>query len=260
MPPGIVSLTTDFGSDDWFVGTVKGVVLSRHPGVTLVDVSHGVAPGDIRGGAFTLLSSCRFFPQKTVHLAIVDPGVGSSRAAIAVQTERYHFVAPDNGVLSWILRSEKPVAIHHLDNPDFFLNEVSQTFHGRDIFAPAAAALAAQTPISSLGSPCESIVELAWPELTKEGPLLRGEVLFIDHFGNAITNFPNRDFGPETKKRILLPRTGPCQFVSCYAEGSSDEALGVPGSSGFMEIAINGGHAASTLGLETASPILVEVE
>src|SRR5215470_12088098 len=137
MKPGaIISLTTDFGSKDWFVGTMKGVILRINPNAKIVDISHEIPAGDIRAGAFALLASYRFFEKGAVHVAVIDPGVGSSRRAIAVQTANCFFVGPDNGVLTWLLRNEKIRAIHALENQEYFLDSISQTFHGRDVFAP----------------------------------------------------------------------------------------------------------------------------
>src|SRR5689334_5794431 len=138
----IITLTTDFGTEDWFVGTMKGVIATINARATVVDISHAISSGDVRAGAFALAASCKYFPRGTVHVAIVDPGVGSKRQAIAIQTERYVFVGPDNGVLSFAVRGEKIKSIRTLQNEGHFLKPVSQTFHGRDVFAPVAAHLA----------------------------------------------------------------------------------------------------------------------
>src|SRR5947207_396860 len=132
----VVTLTTDFGSHDWFVGTMKGVILGINPKASTVDITHELPPGDVRAGGFALAASYSFFPTGTVHVTVVDPGVGSRRRAIAVQTSKYFFIGPDNGVLSWALRKEKVRAIHGLENEQYFPRSISRTFHGRDIFAP----------------------------------------------------------------------------------------------------------------------------
>ncbi len=146
-----ITLTTDFGLGDWFVGTMRAVILGIHPRANVVDITHGIPPGDIRAGAFALMASCRFFPRGTVHVAVVDPGVGSRRRAIAVRSANHFFVGPDNGVLSWALGLEEIKTIRLLENPEYFLAPVSRTFHGRDIFAPVAAHLSRGLRASRLG-------------------------------------------------------------------------------------------------------------
>src|SRR5215468_7695472 len=147
----ILTLTTDFGTRDWFVGAMKGVILKVNPRAVLVDLAHEIEPGDIRRGAFALAASYRFFPRGTIHVVVVDPGVGSARRAVAVQTSDYLFVGPDNGVLSAALRREKILAAHWLQNKKYFLKPVSHTFHGRDVFAPVAAQLSRGVPIDRFG-------------------------------------------------------------------------------------------------------------
>ena len=158
----------------------------------MVDLTHDLPPGDIRGGAFALAASHRFFPKGTIHVAVVDPGVGSRRRAIAVQTAKGVFVGPDNGVLSWALAKEKVRAIHALENEAYFLQPVSRTFHGRDIFAPVAAHLSRGVPIQKLGPALKDFVRLDWPEPRVRRGGFEGEVVYIDRFGNAITNLEGR--------------------------------------------------------------------
>jgi S-adenosylmethionine hydrolase len=188
----VITLTTDFGTCDWFVGTMKGVIASLAPGTTVVDLTHDLPPGDIRGGAFALAASHRFFPKGTVHVAVVDPDVGSNRKAIAVQTAKAVFVGPDNGVLSWALAKEKVTAIHALENEAYFVQPVSRTFHGRDVFAPVAAHLSRGVPIRKLGPALKGFVRLDWPEPQARRGGFEGEVVYIDRFGNAITNLESR--------------------------------------------------------------------
>ena len=188
----VITLTTDFGTSDWFVGTMKGVIAGIAPKATIIDLTHDLPPGDIRGGAFALAASYRFFPKGTVHVAVVDPGVGSRRKAIAVQTAKGFFVGPDNGVLSWALVKEKAKAVHALENEAYFLKPVSQTFHGRDVFAPVAAHLSRGVPIKKLGPALKDFVRLDWPEPRRQRGGIEGEVVYIDRFGNAITNLEER--------------------------------------------------------------------
>jgi hypothetical protein len=181
-------LTTDFGTRDWFVGTMKAVILGIHPRTNVVDITHEIPPGDIRAGAFALLASCRYFPKGTVHAAVVDPGVGSQRRAIAVRTTNGFFVGPDNGVLSWALAREKIKTVRFLENRRYFLEPVSRTFHGRDIFALVAAHLSRGLSATRLGPELKDFVRLPWPPTTRQRGAVQGEIVHIDHFGNAITN------------------------------------------------------------------------
>src|ERR1017187_2919149 len=184
----VLTLTTDFGTSDWFVGTMKGVIASIAPAANVIDLTHDLPPDDIRGGAFALAASHRFFPKGSIHVAVVDPGVGSRRKAIAVQTAKSLFVGPDNGVLSWALAKEKIGAIHALENEAYFLQPVSQTFHGRDVFAPVADPLSRGVPIHKFGPALKGVVRVSWSELRMRRGGLEGEVVYIDRFGNAITN------------------------------------------------------------------------
>lgn len=252
-----ITLSTDFGLADWFVGTMKGVIATRCASARVIDLTHGVPAGDIRAGAFALMAGCRCFPAQTVHVAVIDPGVGSDRPAIAVETAAAFFVGPDNGVLSWALRHEEVRAIHRLENRDYFRDVVSATFHGRDVFAPVAAEIANGVPVSHFGPSAHEFVELAWPEVVRAAARLRGVVLYIDRFGNAITNIPHADL---LARRGLLVRHGDvdlCQTATCYQAVNTGAAVAVPGSTGFLEIAVNGGNAGDELALAPGSEIVV---
>lgn len=252
-------MTTDFGGRDWFVGTIKGVILGIQPRAKVVDITHEIPAGDIRGGAFALAAACRFFPKGAVHVAVVDPGVGSARRAIAVQTADYFFVGPDNGVLSWALAKEKVRAIRALELEAFFLRPVSRTFHGRDIFAPVAAHLSRGVPITKLGPALKDFARLEWPEARKQRGRLAGEVVYIDRFGNGITNLESR----------LAPRAGHaccevharrrfvCPVKPFYQAVPLKRPVALVGSSGFLEIAVNGGSAAEVLGLKIGTRVVL---
>jgi S-adenosylmethionine hydrolase len=252
-----ITLTTDFGIDDWFVGTMKGVIATISPDVAVVDITHAIAGGDIRAGAFALAVSYKYFPRGTVHVAIVDPGVGSKRRAIAIQTERYFFVGPDNGVLSFALRGEKINRIRTLENKAYFLEPVSQTFHGRDVFAPVAAHLARGVEIARLGPAATNFVRLEWPEPKVRGKSIEGEIIYVDKFGTAITNISiaivaslgGEYFG------IFKGRKQICPLASFYQSVSVGHAVAVPGSSGYIEIAVNGGNASASLGFDKGDPV-----
>jgi S-adenosylmethionine hydrolase len=256
-----ITLTTDFGSRDAFVGTMKGVILSLNPRATVVDLVHELKPGDVRGGAFSLLTSYRFFPKGTIHVVVVDPGVGSKRTALAVKTGNFCFLGPNNGVLSWALAKEKILEIRALENEKLFLKDVSRTFHGRDVFAPVAAHLSKGVPFKKLGPVLKDFDRLEWPAPLRKGKEIRGEFVYIDRFGNAITNIAEEDlrlFG-KGEVRVSVGRGRTCPLASFYQAVPDGKPVAVPGSSGFLEIAINGGSAKKSLGLATrASVVLME--
>ena len=253
----LITLTTDFGSRDWFVGTVKGVIHAIEPRAAIIDLTHEVAPGDIRAAAFTLAASFRFFPAGTVHVAVVDPGVGGARHALAVQTQKYFFVGPDNGVLSWALRREGIRAVHALEDSTFFLKPVSRTFHGRDIFAPVAARLCQGIPIKKLGPSLSDYVRLDWPEPRALSHGLRGEVVYIDRFGNAITNIAVANLPRERALEVFLTGKKVCPLAQTYGSVPAGQPVAVRGSSGFLELAINGGNAARKLRIHVGASVLV---
>jgi S-adenosylmethionine hydrolase len=259
----VITLTTDFGTRDWFVGTMKGVILRLNPHAVLVDLTHDIPAGNIRGAAFALAAACKFFPKRTVHLAVVDPGVGSARQAIAVQTADCFFVGPDNGVLSLALAGQKIVAIRRLENEKFFLKPLSRTFHGRDIFAPMAAHLSRGVSIKKLGPPLKTFERLAWPVARRRGNQIEGEVVYIDQFGNAITNIATKvcadALGYPTVQVLceVLGRTRrACPVRDFYQAVPVKKPVAVFGSSGFLEIAVNGGSAQKTLGLKIGTPVV----
>ena len=273
----IITLTTDFGTQDWFVGTMKGVVLGIAPRAAIVDITHEIPAGDIRAGAFALAAGYRFFPKGTVHVAVVDPGVGGARKAIAVQTADYLFVGPDNGVLSCALAKEKIKSVHRLENTKYFLQPVSHTFHGRDIFAPVAAHLSWGAPIHKLGPAQKDFIRLSRPQPRVRQNRIEGEVVFIDRFGNAITNIENTCLNPKTEVvpgrrpalrsnsvsglnasgEVFAGRRRLCRVKAFYQSVPTGQAVAVPGSSGFLEIAVNGGSAAKRFGLKIGDRISI---
>lgn len=253
-----ITLLTDFGAQDWFVGTMKGVILGIAPRTTIVDIAHEIPPGDIRAGAFALAASCGYFPKGTIHMAVVDPGVGSSRKAIAVQTADYLFVGPDNGVLSFALAKQKIKSVRRLENEKYFLRPVSRTFHGRDIFAPVAAHLARGVSIHKLGSEQKKVVRLRWPEPRETLEGIEGEIVYVDRFGNAITNIESAWLRSDENIEVLAGRKRLCAMRPFYQSAPSGEAVAVPGSSGFLEIAVNGDSAAEKLRLKTGVRVNVK--
>src|SRR5438094_5367892 len=255
----IITLTTDFGHKDWFVGTMKGVILGLNPRARIVDLTHDVPGGDIRAGAFALAAGCRFFPKGSIHVAVVDPGVGSARKAVAMQTADYVFIGPDNGVLSLALASEKIKTIHSLENEAFFLQPPSRTFHGRDIFAPVGAHLSRGVPIRRFGPRLKDLVRLGWPKARRQGGSIQGEVIYIDRFGNAISNIGNELLSglSEAVCNVVGNVRWTCPLRDSYAAVPAGRPVAVPGSTGFLEIAVNGGSAANTLGLKIGSRLLI---
>ena len=256
-----ITLTTDFGTRDWFVGTMKGVILGIHARANVVDLTHEIPPGDIRAGAFVLMAACRYFPKGTVHVVVVDPGVGSRRRAIAVRTSNGIFVGPDNGVLSWALQRERIHTIRLLENPKYFLEPVSRTFHGRDIFAPVAAHLSRGLAVSRLGRELNDFVRLPWPETTKQGGNIQGEIIHIDRFGNAITNIAEELVSGGTPATCELKgRKVRCPLAEFYGAVPANHPVAVMGSSGFLEIAVNGGSIARRFGLKIGDRARVETK
>jgi S-adenosylmethionine hydrolase len=255
----IITLTTDLGNSDWFVGSMKGVIYGIQSNANIVDITHEIPPGDIRAAAFVLMADYKVFPRLSVHLVVVDPGVGSSRPAIAVRTADYHFVGPDNGVLSWALRREKVLEIRRLENRDVFRNTVSATFHGRDVFAPVAARLTQGVLLDWIGPEASSYNELEWPVAELRGETLSGQVLYIDRFGNAITNMDTAALTAlgDRELTVALPGGQTCPVKKFYAEVEAGKPVALLGSTGFLEIAINTGHAAKQFNLKVGTPIAV---
>jgi S-adenosylmethionine hydrolase len=250
-------LTTDFGTEDWFVGAMKGVILGLAPKATVVDITHDIPAGDIRSGAFALAAACRCFPKGTIHVAVIDPGVGSRRNAIAVRMRNQIFVGPDNGVLSLALAGEEIVAAHRLENEKYFRLPVSRTFHGRDVFAPVAAHLSRGVALARMGPKVGEFVKLGLPaaRVTKNG--IHGEIIYLDRFGNAFTNI-TAELLPQAGQpvaRVLRKGKRLCRVAEFYQAVSAGQPVAVIGSSGHLEIAVNGGNAASKLRLRIGDAI-----
>ncbi len=262
MRQPIITLTTDFGLHDHFVGTMKGVILGICPGATIVDVTHQITPFEISEGAFTVMEAWRAFPKKTIHVAVVDPGVGSSRRPILVEAGGHYFVGPDNGVLAMVYgplreRGEK-IRVRHLTKEEYFRQPVSRTFHGRDIFAPVAAHLAAGVTPAKLGPIIEDYLKLQsfWPtRMAKRS--WTGQVLKVDRFGNLISNFSEAEFeGIKTRPFEIAIGTEKIHRLALnYAEVPFGEPVAIVGSSGFVEICVNQGNAAKQLGCGVGAPL-----
>lgn len=240
MEKGPIVLLTDFGLRDHFVGVMKGVILARAPKSTIVDLSHEVPPQDLRAGALLLLASVPYFPKGSLFVCVVDPGVGSSRRILWARTDRHQYLVPDNGILSWL-----PEAVREwreVSNTRLFLPEVSATFHGRDIFAPVAAALARGLSSARLGPVVRDPEGLAFPGPARRGHKVRGEILAFDRFGNAVTNlgWAEARYGAKIhhKGRLLGP------VRTHYGETRDGAALALFGSTGLLELSVRNGSFA----------------
>jgi S-adenosylmethionine hydrolase len=256
----IVTLTTDFGLVDSYVGIIKGVILRICPNARLVDLSHLVPPQDIATGALLLRQAAPYFPADTIHLAVVDPGVGGHRLPVAVSTNSGTFVAPDNGLLTAVLPVDlSGVRAVHLNRLQFWMPTLHPTFHGRDIFAPVAAYLAAGATLLSVGEPIppEDLVRLSWPSPAWSGDEIVGEVLHTDHFGNLITNIDREFLTGYGAARISLAGVDVGALVQTYSDRGPGEPAAYLGSSGLLEIAVVDCNAAQVLGAGRGTPVIV---
>jgi S-adenosylmethionine hydrolase len=242
----VISLLTDFGTADYFVGAVKGAILSVNPAAVIVDITHEIPPQDVAAGAFTLLAAYKTFPARTIHVAVVDPGVGSTRRPIIVSANEQFFVGPDNGLFTYIYDREPSPRIFHVTAERYFRSEVSTTFHGRDIFAPVAAALSNGVAAEEFGAEINDAVRL--PSL--ESPL---RIIHIDHFGNCVTNI-SRDLSPN---EIVVNERQISEFRQFYGEDDRESLFAIWGSAGFLEISVNGGSAEQVLGAKRGDPVTI---
>jgi S-adenosylmethionine hydrolase len=259
----LITLLTDFGTEDYFVGALKGVILSVNPRASIVDLTHDIPAHDVEAGAFTLLASYRSFPSQTVHVAVVDPGVGSARRPIIVSAGENFFVGPDNGIFSYVYETEPDHQTFHITNETRFHHPVSTTFHGRDIFAPVAAALSSGADPHELGPEIKDAVRLAslQPVEQKNGKL-KGRIIHIDRFGNCITNFTREHLASTLESRASLKVSG--QTIRSLrrfyreGEGGSEKLFAVWGSAGFLEIAATNRSAARLLNAKRGQPVILK--
>jgi S-adenosyl-L-methionine hydrolase (adenosine-forming) len=249
----IVTFTTDFGTEDHFVGTMKGVVLGINPEATVVDICNNVQPFDILEGALTIAHSYQYYPAGTVHVVVVDPGVGTTRRPIIVDSGKHIFIAPDNGVLSLVFGHQERLTVRHITAGHYFLQPVSSTFHGRDVFAAVAGHVSRGVDISKLGDPIEDYVRLPLPQPQVTDNGIVGAVLKADRFGNVITNITrpmvSRFLAHHTDGWLL--RMGNVQvrnMQAAYAHGAPGEIFAIVSSMGYLEVATNRGNAAELIG------------
>lgn len=261
----IITLTTDFGTNDHFVGAMKGVILDIVPEAAIVDISHAVQAFDVLDGAIAISQVYSLFPAGTVHVVVVDPGVGSIRRPIIASSDGYHFVAPDNGVLSMVYAREERIHVRHITSDHYFRQPVSNTFHGRDIFAPVAAYLAKQVDSHKFGDEIEDYVRFAAPKPKPSGEnRVRAVVLKVDRFGNLITNITPQDipalFAAEAAAfKIVVGSKEITSIHASYAEGSPGEVFGILGSMGYLEISANRAPAAQLTGANKGSEVSIAI-
>jgi S-adenosyl-L-methionine hydrolase (adenosine-forming) len=256
----VIALLSDFGTRDHYAGTMKGVMIGICPDVTLIDITHDITPHDVMEGALQLAASCRYFPSGTIFLVVVDPGVGSLRKGIAAEAGEYRFVAPDNGVLTAVLKEVPPKRVVELTERRYARPTVSRTFEGRDRFAPAAAWLAKGIQLSALGRSITSYQQVEIPQPVV-GDALAGVVLLIDRFGNLVTNIDRRTFEAFSRgQSVALSVAGHpvAGVVATYADIHSGEVCALFGSSEHLEFAVNGASAADALGVARGAPVEIQ--
>lgn len=261
MHDPIITLTTDFGTSDHLVGTMKGVILNINPAARIVDINHSVVAFDLLDGALSIANAYTFFPARTVHVVVVDPGVGTDRRPILVNAGNQYFVAPDNGVLSMIYERES-CTVRHITAEHYFLTPISPTFHGRDVFAPTAAWLSKTFQTDAFGEVVTDFVRFTMPKAKANGQAVKGVVLRVDAFGNLMTNLTAENIpaaalhgGPI---RLAVNGKLVSQFALTFAAGGPGEPVAILGSAGYVEIAMNRGNAARTLGVGRGAEVTLE--
>jgi S-adenosyl-L-methionine hydrolase (adenosine-forming) len=261
----VVTLTTDFGLQEHFVGVMKGVILNINPDVELVDLCHNVNSYDVFDAAFTIAQSYRYFPSNTIHLIVIDPGVGTNRRPILVRTMEHKFVAPDNGVLSLIYEREESVEVRHITADHYFLNPVSNTFHARDIFSPVVGWLSKGVEVDKFGDPIDDYAKFAAPKPKQVSDnLIKGVTIKVDKFGNVITNITPQDVpqlfsdNPPSFK-IIINSQEVTKLNLAYSMGKPSEIFAIVGSSGFLEICTNRGSAAKALNVTRGAEVGVMI-
>ena len=254
----MITLTSDFGLKDPYVAEMKGVILTVNPSANIIDITHGVEKFNIRMGAFMLASAAPYFPKGTVHLAVVDPGVGTERRGILVQTKQGFFVGPDNGVLMLAAQNQGIEHTYELTNPKFMMPKVSSTFHGRDIFAPAAAHLDLGVEPSEFGPEINNAVTPDFTSVKRGNGSFIGEVLYVDSFGNIITNINQKGMAQVNLVNVKLQNLSlNLTFGKIYAQAKPNEPIALIGSHGFLEIALNQGSAAEKYGVKAGDKVEV---
>ncbi len=256
-----VTLLTDFGLRDCYVGALKGAMLSIAPHLTIIDAAHTVAHQDVLEAAYILKGYYRDYPKGTIHLAVVDPGVGGPRRPILVETRNHYFIGPDNGIFSYVFQEEQVAQVIHLTASQYFAPHVSDTFHGRDIFGPVAAHLASEVEARWFGKWVEDFVRLPIPQLRGAPGALMGEVVYVDRFGNLVTNIDLQSFYTLVKGKRYRITAGPESLESisrCYADGQPGQLLALFGCQQTLELSVNKGSAANKLGKGRGLQVVVQ--
>jgi S-adenosylmethionine hydrolase len=259
---GIITLTTDFGLYDPYVAIMKGVILSINPGTRIVDVTHQVPPGALLHVASVIQDTIKYFPHGTINVVVVDPGVGGQRRPIAIKTEHYFFIGPDNGIFWSIIEEDKSSVIIHLEEKKYFLSPVSNTFHGRDIFAPVAAYISRGIDIRKMGPVIKDPVTFSFPRPKIEGNTLCGEIIRVDNFGNLITNIHRTDMDAFLRSSTPSISIGDLRIKGMrhvYTDVSRGEPLALYGSMKRLEIAVCGGSASDFLGFAAGEVIGMKI-
>ena len=262
MANPIITLTTDYGTNDHLVGTLKGVLLKINPELNIVDITHHVNGYDLLDGALTIGAAYSYFPARTIHLVVVDPGVGTERRPLLVTAQNQYFVAPDNGVLSLVYeREQENLVVRHANAEHYFLQPISKTFHGRDIFAPVAAWLSKGWQTAAMGEEIQDYQRFLLPKAKEVDGATQGVVLRIDTFGNLMTNFRAEDL-PESARtgahlNLKVGTDTVARLVDTFANGGTDEVIAYVGSSGYLEVGINKASAARKLGVGRGTPVVL---
>jgi S-adenosylmethionine hydrolase len=261
VPDALITLTTDFGTSDHLVGAMKGVILGINPTARIVDIQHHVVPFDVFDGALTIGSVYPYFPLRTIHIVVVDPGVGTARRPLLVNADNQYFIAPDNGVLSMVYDRDPNAVVRHVTASHNFLEPVSPTFHGRDVFAPVAAYLSKAWATESFGEEITEYTRFVLPKPKAMGDSVKAVVLRVDIFGNLMTNLRAEDLPESTvatgKIRLQVGGKSVERFVATFSEGNSGETVALIGSSGYVEIAVNKGSAAKALGANRGAEVVL---
>ncbi len=255
-----VAILTDFGRQDWYVASMKGCILRISPNANCVDITHEIKPGDVRSAAFVLAQCFREFPEQTIFLCVVDPGVGTDRNAIAIRLGQSYLVGPDNGIFSFLMGRD--YEIHLIENQKYIHARPSHTFHGRDIFAPVAGHLANGIKIAEIGPRIEELETLNWPQVNYQEMETRGEIVYIDHYGNAITNIIVADMEEKfqaDKMRVLVGKDL-FPLAKLFGNVADGNPLAYEGSGGYLEIAVNRGNAKKEFGLEVGQRVEIKIQ
>lgn len=261
MDAKLITLITDFGHKDPFVGIMKGVIFGINPNASTIDLSHGIPPQDLMAAALVLRYAAPFFPSGTIHIAVVDPDVGSKRRPLLIGSEGCCFIGPDNGILSLALEGKKVSRMIELSNQSYHLKPTSATFHGRDIFAPVAAYLSLGVPPQDFGEPVNDFARLAWPQVTKTKGALLGKVIYIDGFGNLITNIHDRDLSPFRAEKLTVSVAGVTirGLAPHYSSGEEKSYAALINSWGLLEISAFMGNAQLLCGAKIGDAVSVHM-